>query len=543
MKFARGGVDLKSYLTVTEILTRKHFVNCEVIAGERGLTNSVKWVHVMEVTRINELLKGNELILSTGVGWGEDSQSCLSFLQQLISCKASGLCIELGTYTSKIPQIVIDKANECDFPIILFHEEVPFVEITQDVHSLLINQHYQMISDLEQYSHRLNQLLLTVNDPALILQCLYESTGLLVGLKVSNELITFAPEMDLLKQQLLLHYISRENESLHFTEQPIHLLGQDYAQLYVASINEALTELEVLTVDRTATALAQHFLKDLYVEEKKRVDETEWMTKWMNGELTLEQIKDSMHEVCSDSPIRGGVVVCCKWQRREKFDRTYFKLILRSIFEQEGFHLLVSERNREVLFILLNKRMVSTWRERLENSLHRWMNQYESDENSKRNAISFIGIGQYCEQLDCMHKSYETAKETISIQEMLQKQTIIHFYDDLHMYRIISLLHQHQDLQEVVFEYLQPVITYDETYNAKLMETLKIYLACNGSKQETAKRLYIVRQTLYHRIEKLEKLLGEDFMEPEKRLAIEFMIMAYEYLFMMKKSRAEFING
>lgn len=101
----------------------------------------------------------------------------------------------------------------------------------------------------------------------------------------------------------------------------------------------------------------------LVCRREKRVDETEWMTKWMNGELTLEQIKDSMHEVCSDSPIRGGIVVCCKWQRREKFDRTYFKLILRSIFEQEGFHLLVSERNREVLFILLNKRMVSTWRE------------------------------------------------------------------------------------------------------------------------------------------------------------------------------------
>ena len=85
MKFARGGVDLKSYLTVTEILTRKHFVNCEVIAGEKGLANSVKWVHVMEVTRINELLKGNELILSTGVGWGEDPQSCLSFLKSVFA--------------------------------------------------------------------------------------------------------------------------------------------------------------------------------------------------------------------------------------------------------------------------------------------------------------------------------------------------------------------------------------------------------------------------------------------------------------------------
>jgi PucR family transcriptional regulator, purine catabolism regulatory protein len=63
-----------------------------------------------------------------------------------------------------------------------------------------------------------------------------------------------------------------------------------------------------------------------------------------------------------------------------------------------------------------------------------------------------------------------------------------------------------------------------------LMETLKIYLACNGSKKETAKKLFVVRQTLYHRIQKLETLLGSDFMNPEKRLAIEFMIKAYEYL-------------
>ncbi|MED4878824.1 helix-turn-helix domain-containing protein, partial [Anoxybacillus geothermalis] len=77
---------------------------------------------------------------------------------------------------------------------------------------------------------------------------------------------------------------------------------------------------------------------------------------------------------------------------------------------------------------------------------------------------------------------------------------------------------------------LDPVIQYDKKYNGKLMETLKVYLECNGSKKETAKRLFVVRQTLYHRIQKLEKLLGDDFMNPEKRLAIEFMIKAYEYL-------------
>jgi PucR family transcriptional regulator, purine catabolism regulatory protein len=79
-------------------------------------------------------------------------------------------------------------------------------------------------------------------------------------------------------------------------------------------------------------------------------------------------------------------------------------------------------------------------------------------------------------------------------------------------------------------EYLQPVIHHDQTYNSKLLETLKVYLECNGSKQETANKLFIVRQTLYHRLQKLENLLGKDFMNHEKRVAFEFMLLVKDYL-------------
>jgi purine catabolism regulator len=72
-------------------------------------------------------------------------------------------------------------------------------------------------------------------------------------------------------------------------------------------------------------------------------------------------------------------------------------------------------------------------------------------------------------------------------------------------------------------------LQYDQKYNGKLLETLKTYLECNGSKQETSNRLYIVRQTLYHRLQKIENLLGEDFMKHEKRVAIEFMLLVFDY--------------
>ena len=55
-----------------------------------------------------------------------------------------------------------------------------------------------------------------------------------------------------------------------------------------------------------------------------------------------------------------------------------------------------------------------------------------------------------------------------------------------------------------------------------------MYLQCKGSKTETAEQLHIVRQTLYHRIDKIYELIGNDFMDPYKRQAIEVAISAYE---------------
>jgi purine catabolism regulator len=120
-------------LSVEEVLRRKCFQHAELLAGETGLHRMVKWAHIMEVTQIRKLLNGNELILSTGVGWKEEKEVFISFLEQLIESNASGLCIELGTYISTIPQEIIELANRHHFPLIVFNKEVRFLDITQDL--------------------------------------------------------------------------------------------------------------------------------------------------------------------------------------------------------------------------------------------------------------------------------------------------------------------------------------------------------------------------------------------------------------------------
>jgi purine catabolism regulator len=85
-------------------------------------------------------------------------------------------------------------------------------------------------------------------------------------------------------------------------------------------------------------------------------------------------------------------------------------------------------------------------------------------------------------------------------------------------------------IDDFIHDYLDPVLEYDKQNNGRLLETLRAYLKSYGSKKETASSLFIVRQTLYQQLEKLTELLGGDFMNSYKRQAIEFAIIAYDYL-------------
>ncbi|SFA56705.1 purine catabolism regulatory protein [Parageobacillus thermantarcticus] len=522
-----------SKLTVSDILKRKHFEHIQIIAGHQGLHRTVKWVHVVEVTKISNLLKGKELILSTGVGWKENKELFISFVQQLIECDASGLCVEIGTYASSIPQEVIDLANEYQFPIILFLKEVPFVEITQDIHTYLINQHYQIISNLESYSQELNKKLLSIDHYDEILKFLHHYLGHQVIFRINGKEVELVPKYVKRSdaEQQLLDSASALHPQQKTASQSIQILGNEYAELSIVSIDKEISEFDLLILDRTATALAQHLLRDLYVEEKKRAQEHEWLKGWLEGEHTSEAIFDYLTDHEAELRPKGGLVIICRFKSSKQYlnlDITYFKLLCRTIFEQQGFSAFPVDFRNSVVFIMVNKRDIKTWKSRMKMGIKYLL---ESDfVNKKRIPKFLIAVGKFVENLSHMDKSYRTALETIKIQNQLGEKANSYFYEDLHIYRIISLIHKYSDLHEVVMEYLEPVIQYDQKYNGKLMETLKVYLECNGSKKETAKRLFVVRQTLYHRIQKLEKLLGDDFMNPEKRLAIEFMIKAYEYL-------------
>src|SRR5262245_36368677 len=111
-----------------------------VVAGADRLDARVRWVHVAEVTDIAHLLRGGELVLTTGIALPDESERLRTYVADLADVGVSGLVVELGRkYACTLPAALVSAAEEFGVPLIAWQRETPFVDVTEAVHAQIID--------------------------------------------------------------------------------------------------------------------------------------------------------------------------------------------------------------------------------------------------------------------------------------------------------------------------------------------------------------------------------------------------------------------
>jgi DNA-binding PucR family transcriptional regulator len=112
-----------------------------LLHGEHGLDRPVRWVHTSELAEAALLLKGGELLLTTGLGLvGRGAIGQRAYVAALAQRRAAALAIELGWTFSEVPEALVEAARQYDVPLFALREIVPFVEITERAQTAILER-------------------------------------------------------------------------------------------------------------------------------------------------------------------------------------------------------------------------------------------------------------------------------------------------------------------------------------------------------------------------------------------------------------------
>ena len=537
--------------TVRDILKRPVFGQARLAAGQEGLERQVGWVHVLEITNVSPYVSQPDLILSTGL-WLQSEEGREVYLMQLIDREAAGLCVELGTSIHEIPETLMELANQHQFPLIVFEKPVRFVEITQDIHSLLINHQHQLLKSLETYSRELQQRTLQRTDISAVLELLHTYAAKPVVYISSMEAGSFVPELASEMEQAIYSWYSQEVEQLdlndsdtelwfHMDEEkallcyPVVCFGQVFSAIGMIVHPSAAVEYIKLLLDYTAKAAAALTLRSQFLEEKMVRNQNELIQDLMNGRIQLEeQARTRMGLrllVKGQYWFAGGILEIehqMKGTGRERMEANHqdILVLLRSLLKKNHMTSLIMLKNNQIYLCCAKEGTPNSLQQQLIQTLEGVIQDVKRFARSNLKQVEIhAGFGKLRNQLLPLKDSLLEAYQVIEVARSVTPMKHVHFYDRMGIYQMLKAMPP-TFLRSFAMDHLGVLVEYDRNHQLRLVETLDAYLANFGCKRDAAAQLFVHRQTLYNRLEKLEELLGPNYMQQEKRVCLEIALLA-----------------
>ncbi len=125
-----------------------------------------------------------------------------------------------------------------------------------------------------------------------------------------------------------------------------------------------------------------------------------------------------------------------------------------------------------------------------------------------------IGIGRLHYSVSEICRSFQEARQALSLGRFRQPENGITCYEDLGVLKLLSHIRT-EELDDFAQETLEALIAYDSHNDTDLLRTLEIYFQENESLALAAEKLFIHANTLRNRLKKIESILGVELNQAD----------------------------
>src|SRR5699024_7785385 len=131
-----------------------------------------------------------------------------------------------------------------------------------------------------------------------------------------------------------------------------------------------------------------------------------------------------------------------------------------------------------------------------------------------------IAVGNATDNLTTIKSSYQKALKIIDMYGNKMTPINVIFYDDMGIYKVLLEIKDPNVVQSYILNTIQVLFDYDQLNGTSYTKTLRLYLEYNGAVSRLAEELFVHRNTINYRIDKIEKITNSDLSDFNKRLEL-----------------------
>lgn len=515
----------------------------ELVAGKEGVGAEVRWVHPLDVPEVSDLLRGGEMILTTGVSIGSNPGAQRRFIRDLESEGAVGVAIELGfAWQQDLPKALIEEADRLGVPMVVFRRGIRFVEVSEVVNGSLLDSGHALARRGEELHRVLDSAVLAGKGAEDILTEVARRIDNPVVLEdARGELVAWGSvtsgESEVVDTWSRLKWSRRDpGEAEGASAVQVMVRGRTWGRVIALQLESDFDRFTTIALERAAVAVGLGLMRGGEEDELRARARGNLLFELASG-LT-DPLSAARRASTLGFPRRHGrlVPIAAVWRDEAippqvEFEKAWAPLLapIRAAISEPDRPALLGSRGNCVLGVLDRGTAGagpddSASRDRLAARFANVLSLHEVDP-----ADVALAIGHAIESWESLPKALGRARLAAEAGALGP----IKRWHDAGRTEIGQLLLSMRGSPELIQfsdERLGPLLELPGDRGQDLLETLETYLDSGNRKTETAASLGIERQSLYHRLGRIEEILEVDLRDGDTALALHLAVMIRRHL-------------
>lgn len=523
-----------------------------VLACAGRLGTRVRWVHAIELADAARLLRGGEMVLTTGIALPADGAAVAGYVADLAAVGVSALAVELGRrYTGGLPPEFAAAAREHGLPLIVFEREIPFIEITEAVHGRIIDSQLEQLRASARLHEVFTDLAVAGAGPTEIVRQAALLAGRPVILTDLEHHVLACEPAGADPARLLAGFEARSrlvapgartayDAPSGWLVTMVGARGEDWGRV-VLVCGETPSPADMVLVERAATTLALARLLTRRQEGLLRQAHSALFgTILARGDADPDQA--AVRARALGVPVTGrrllplvlrfpgtGPGLAAQARVLEAAEAAaeacrahHVPALAGTLDESRAAALLSVGRGTEP------DRVLAT----VCSAIQARIRQQDGRSPGGGAGEVVIGAGSAVESMREVRRALLEARQVADAAARAPADPGGHPYARLADLRLRGLLHMlNGDARLATFtdRELGPLLAYDAAHGTTLTGVLAAYLEAGGNKAQAAARAHLSRPTLYGRLRHIERILGVSLEAAESRVCLHVALLALQW--------------